>query len=126
MLMKNCYICERDVPLKDFNSKRKECKECSKGIKLFVRYGITQEQYNEKLKEQGGHCAICPYTPRPGEVLAQDHDHSCCASEKTCGACLRALLCDWCNRGLGYFKDSPEALRAAAAYLEIYERIEVN
>ena len=126
MSIKNCYICGEDKELSEFNSKRKECRECSKGLKLFSRYGITQKQYNEKLAEQNGHCAICPYVPRPGEVLAQDHDHSCCPTEKTCGKCLRALLCDWCNRGLGYFKDSPELLRLAAKYVEIYERVEVN
>lgn len=43
--------------------------------------------------------------------LHLDHDHS---SGK-----FRGWLCDTCNRGLGYFKDSPQLLRKAAIYLEI-------
>lgn len=27
------------------------------------------------------------------------------------------LLCDNCNRGLGYFRDNPEVLKAAIKYL---------
>ena len=120
MSTKLCYMCERDLPLDGFNSKRRECRECSRWIKAIARYGLTEVQYLKKLSDQNGHCAICPYSPKPGEVLAQDHDHDCCPSEKTCGKCLRALLCDWCNRGLGYFKDSPEVLRKAAGYIEFH------
>jgi hypothetical protein len=31
---------------------------------------------------------------------------------------VRALLCTGCNSGLGAFRDSPERLREAAAYIE--------
>lgn len=38
-------------------------------------YGITLEEWNQKLKEQDGKCAIC-YTDKPQlKWWATDHDH---------------------------------------------------
>jgi hypothetical protein len=77
------------------------------------KYKITDEQYAEMVEAQEGRCAICQ---RPDE-LKVDHDHSCCPGAVTCGKCIRGLLCDWCNRGLGIFRDDPGALRRASEYL---------
>lgn len=103
-----------------FNSKRKECRDCSVIIKLLQRYGITLEQYNEKLAQQEGHCAICPATPAEVGTLCVDHDHSCCPTEKTCGNCLRGLLCYRCNAGIGLLDDSVEKIVAAAGYIQFF------
>ena len=67
---------------------------------------------------QNGLCAICqqPETKqRNGKKfeLAVDHDHETGA--------VRALLCSHCNYALGYFKDSPDLLLAAIAYLQKYK-----
>jgi hypothetical protein len=81
------------------------------------RYGMTYQQYNEKLAEQDGVCAICrqPETaesPRTRErrKLAVDHCHA--------GGHVRGLLCTNCNLGLGGFRDNLDTIRAAIAYLE--------
>lgn len=82
-----------------------------------TKYGITSERVAEMLKEQDGKCAICgnvehwrhPLSGR-GQPLSVDHNHET--------GDVRGLLCNSCNRGLGLFGDSPERLRAAAAYLE--------
>jgi hypothetical protein len=50
--------------------------------------------------------------------LSVDHDHK---SGK-----VRGLLCNWCNRALGKFVDSPIRLRKAAEYLENYSLKLVN
>lgn len=67
------------------------------------RYHMTPAQYEDKLTEQGGHCALCEETTGDaGSRLHIDHDHTCCTgTARTCGKCNRGLLCGKCNRFLG-------------------------
>lgn len=118
--LKLCYICERTLNIIYFHSKRRECKDCSKGIKLTYRYGITMKQYLELLEEQNGVCAICERKPEEAGVLAVDHDHTCCRFEKTCGKCIRGLICTCCNLSIGRFNDDVNRLERAAQYLRNY------
>lgn len=83
---------------------------------LRAKYGITSAQYTALHISQGGACAICGGTNN-GRRLNVDHDHSCCPGQKTCGKCVRGLLCVNCNRALGLFQDRPESLEKGAAYL---------
>ncbi len=117
---KVCYLCERSLDLTSFHSKRRECKDCSKGIKLTYRYGISMEDYEKLLNDQNGVCAICERSPDEVGVLAVDHDHKCCPNEKTCGKCIRSLLCTDCNISIGRFNDDVERLERAAQYLKSY------
>jgi hypothetical protein len=121
MSLKNCYMCERDLELERFNPKRKECKDCSVVVKLMNRYGITKEQYDQMLELQDGHCAICSATPDEVGTLCVDHDHSCCPGERTCGKCLRALLCPRCNTAIGLFDDDVERIQNAGRYVEFFK-----
>jgi hypothetical protein len=87
---------------------------------IFWRYGVDEDWYLEKLAEQGGRCAICG-TDDPGAGTVSfciDHDHACCSGMRSCGRCLRGLLCNRCNRALGYFNDDPVVLQAAADYVK--------
>jgi hypothetical protein len=99
------------------------CKEChnargrrwwaknkDKGREYELRrlYGITPEQYEAMLSEQGGTCKICNGKGR--RRLAVDHCHSTGA--------VRGLLCGSCNKALGLMKDDPDRLKAAIKYLE--------
>ena len=81
------------------------------------KYGINTVVYLKLLELQGGSCAIC-LMPALGRLLHVDHDHSCCPGQKSCGKCIRGLLCKFCNGGIGFFKDKPAHLRRAATYLE--------
>jgi hypothetical protein len=81
-------------------------------------FGISLEEYNEKLASQNGVCAICKRTSETR--LAVDHDHSHCGEEKACPICIRGLLCHDCNVGLGRFHDSPELLQSAINYLNSF------
>lgn len=99
---------------------RKENPEQYRGYELKKRHKITLETYNKKLEEQKGLCAICGGDARSfTRSLAVDHDHSCCNHDKSCGKCLRGLLCNGCNAGLGNFKDDIDRLKKAIIYLEM-------
>lgn len=88
-----------------------------KSKKLLARYGITQEQFDSMLLAQDGLCAICKGPPG-SRAFHVDHDHACCSGAKSCGGCVRGLLCFGCNAGLGMFRDEPERLLSAIEYLK--------
>lgn len=87
-------------------------------LRLKGMYGITLAQYNTLLEQQGGVCAICKATNPSGRDLCVDHDHRCCPGARSCGKCVRSLLCSRCNIGIGQFLDDPMVMRVAAAYIE--------
>jgi hypothetical protein len=78
----------------------------SRHYHLKHRYGIGVDEFDALVSEQGGVCAICR-APDPEHV---DHSHAT--------GDVRGILCFNCNGGLGQFKDSTDALRNAAHYLE--------
>lgn len=107
-LSKICKLCAAGEARDRRVRNRERYKEINRKSNL-RRYGLTVEDYNKILAEQGGLCAICrkPCTVNPS--LSVDHDH------KT--GKVRGLLCSLCNQALGLAKDSPEVLEALARYL---------
>ena len=89
--------------------------------RLRDRFNMTVQEYDDLLERQGGGCAVCG-AAAGRRRLHVDHDHSCCPVTRkdfrTCGRCVRGLLCSACNRALGYASDDPARLRALAEYLE--------
>jgi len=78
------------------------------------KYGITEEQYEVLKVAQSNRCRICwqkETKVKREQVceLAIDHNHE--TGE------VRGLLCDSCNRGLGFLKDDANLLREGANYL---------
>jgi hypothetical protein len=71
-------------------------------------YGITLEQHDRMRDDQANGCAICRKTM--DDDCAVDHCH-------TTGK-VRGLLCDWCNKLLGFAKDDVSILQAAIDYLK--------
>lgn len=88
------------------------------------KYNTTVEEYRDKLILQSGLCAICGHLSHHHGTLQRlqvDHDHICCdLKTKSCGKCLRGLLCADCNVLLSYLerfmKDFP------SDHAEIYLR----
>jgi Recombination endonuclease VII len=84
--------------------------------KLRRYYGMSPEQYEEKLQAQDNACAICR-KPFKGSTPHVDHDHDCCPGRASCGKCVRDLLCADCNQAIGIFGDDMIRLLAAVRYL---------
>lgn len=91
-----------------------------RSISLKHKYGITAEEFGRMLTRQGGKCANprCSNEPSDEARFHVDHDHACCAGLKTCGRCIRGLLCPTCNKALGFAGDDIDRLRGLADYLE--------
>lgn len=104
--------------------RRKKSNQQSRNSHLVRTYSITEADYEEVLASQGGVCFICgPITGRNGtsKKLSVDHDHKCCNGPKSCGRCVRAVLCTNCNRYiLGHLRDDVEALKRAIEVIETH------
>lgn len=122
---KLCLKCQTYKPEADFtrDATRQDglniyCAVCIRSRHLLHSYGLTAEQYAAMLDEQGGACAACR-APAGDKPLHVDHDHACCPSAgKSCGKCVRALLCGPCNKALGFALEDAQRLRALADYAE--------
>ena len=129
--MRTCKVCETVKPEEDFYGRSHRCKPCSRQIAAETReerypkiknrdmlalYGISLEEYYQRLEEQGGTCYLCPATPPTNtrkKFLCVDHDHET--------GKVRGLLCDKCNRGLGLLGDDADRLLRAANYINFFK-----
>ena len=93
-------------------------KESHRKYYLKSMYNIAQDQFDDMMIEQNGRCAICEEQATPDRYLHVDHDHACCSGEKSCGECVRGLLCYKCNSVLGLIADNIETLKSAERYLQ--------
>lgn len=118
---KTCTACKLKKPKVEFRIKRickdglgSECKDCGSFREIKKKYGLSKSKWLSIYKDQNCLCAIClqhgstnkrqPYRP-----LVVDHCH------KT--GRIRGLICDNCNRGIGYLQDDVSTLARAINYL---------
>lgn len=79
------------------------------------QYGLSWEDYERMVVEQGGLCACCEQKPtvfrnKKHRLFDIDHDHK--TGE------VRGLCCHWCNIMIGQSLENPARLRKGAEYLE--------
>ena len=94
-----------------------EGKEQFRKIHLKRMFNIGIDDYDKLFKAQKGRCAIC-FETQEDRNLAVDHDHKCCPGEKSCGKCIRGLLCQKCNTILGLGDDSILLFQEVIRYIE--------
>ena len=128
--MKTCNTC--GVETDEFWSRNARCIPCTRAHRkerrnnpatrekvleqdrryhLKHNYGITPEEYDKMLMEQGGVCAMCKKDDPKHyhDRLVVDHNHK--TGE------VRSLLCNPCNTLIGLANEDVDLLMTAAAYL---------
>lgn len=128
--MKTCNDCQEVKELSDFKVRKSgslyaKCKSCChlddvrwrnnnrdkyRDGQLKSKFGITLVTYNEMLQQQNNCCAACKRDRSEfKQNFAVDHCHDTLK--------IRGLLCDGCNKAIGYLYDNPEFADGVAAYL---------
>lgn len=105
-IMTHCKMCQRLDSIRYREKRRAWDRE--------KNYGLSSSQYQAMLDDQGGVCAICG---KPSDRIHKgvrvdlyvDHNHET--------GKVRGLLCEGCNSGIGYFRESADNLRKAIDYL---------
>lgn len=84
--------------------------ELFKLIGIKTRYKIDADLYYEMIKNG---CEVCGSF----EKLRVDHDHACCPGSKTCGKCIRGILCHKCNSAEGYLQSDLDLIMKLYQYV---------
>lgn len=111
----NLDACRRCGAPGEFTKVSPLCARCRRSDRLVAHYGLTADEVDAMVAAVDGRCPICE---RVTERWAVDHDHGCCPGKKSCGACVRGVLCSDCNSAIGLLQESPVALQRAIAYLD--------
>jgi len=103
-----------------FNSPCKFCanfhrnKNYHKAYLRKIKYDLSQEDYDLKLKEQNYSCAICDiHKDDYSKEFSVDHCH------KT--GKVRSLLCTQCNSGIGFFRENITLMKKAIQYIKKHQ-----
>lgn len=140
--MKKCSKCQEEKPLELFakdgrksDGRRGICKKCHSAYQSeyfknnpkkrqpnplydtnYLRHGISKNQWEFLLGVHDGKCWICKTRP----ATSIDHDHRCCPKTRSCGKCVRGILCGSCNTAIGSLGDTVDGVMNAVLYLKQY------
>lgn len=146
--LKRCTVCKQEKDWSEYHNSRVtkdgkgyRCKPCDKEARRAYKdnnyerfktlysnerrkrlYGLTSTDYKQMLYDQDYSCAICkkhvdlnisPKDKHGNKSLCIDHNHET--------GKVRELLCNPCNRALGFFCDDLEIVQSAANYLRKHD-----
>lgn len=123
-----CKSCQSD-DYRDYVSRNRERVSRSKREGKYVaRFGLNLDELDDLHRSVGDSCESCGVhrDSTPNGVLVLDHDHSCCPTERTCGQCIRGVLCTACNVALGALHDDPLRVVALLGYIAERTGLEVG
>ena len=78
------------------------------------RHHISEKNYQELYAKYEGKCHSC----KKNNATSIDHDHSCCSGTRSCGKCVRGILCHNCNTSLGLMHDNYNMIILLAEYIK--------
>lgn len=117
--MYRCKACDAEATKTARKNKKELYSIMYRKRNLKSKYNMGIDDYESLLASQNYACAICGTKNPAGEnskkvlpSFAVDHEHI--------SGRIRGLLCNTCNRALGFMRDSPELLKSAANYLETH------
>ena len=137
--MKTCTVCKTNKPLTEYynlkaskdgksyryipcdtiarnrytNAYPERVKKALRERNWKYKYDMEPHKYDIMLSQQDSKCAICGSKhDKQSDYFAVDHNHSTGA--------VRGLLCNKCNRGLGFLNDDITTLKRAITYLETH------
>lgn len=125
-----CSKCKKELPFSKFGSGSNPpktcdglnciCKDCRRPMykysKLKKRLGLSESDIINMFNSQEGKCKICSSpillsgkVEQRNSIMCTDHCHK--------SGVVRGLLCNSCNRGLGFFRDDSNILLKAYNYI---------
>lgn len=113
---KQCHTEYQKKYYQDNEDKRKEKNRMNtKYVPSWKRHHLTEQQYKDLLDKFEGKCHIC----KINNANSIDHDHSCCDKNRSCGKCVRGVLCRGCNTAIGSLKENKEIILNLVKYLNL-------
>lgn len=129
----NCNLCRNETRRDNYPNEQEKLKQRQKDNRknhpnryrqydIKKRFRLDKQAYDALFFSQGNACGGCGFldSGEPSGSWHIDHDHNCCSNPhgKTCGKCVRGILCRWCNMALGNAKEDASRLRGVANYIE--------
>ncbi len=62
----------------------------------YEAHRLAKYEYDALMNKHAGRCHAC----RKNEATVIDHDHNHCGRTRSCGTCVRGVLCNSCNVSL--------------------------
>ncbi len=124
-----CFPCVREYAREHYDSNKEKARWAARSPEKKVKsrtntlkrkFNLTSGEFDLILEGQGWKCANSGCSNVWGEGDRRfhvDHDRGCCPTDKTCGECVRGILCPGCNTALGHVNDDMEKLMGLIEYL---------
>ena len=113
----DCACCGTHLP----KYKRSYCSNACKILaRRAIQYGMTLAALRKLLSDHPV-CDICGTNDWGLHGPHIDHDHNCCLGQKSCGKCVRGILCSNHNIMIGNAADDIAILQKGIDYLTFWQ-----